>query len=325
MIFKTRLFKKLICGLLIIVAGCRSDKIPPDYDLDGVLLYNEIHSNSTQGYFPDLTAFNPNTGERFLLTREKLFNVQPSWVAGGDEIIFESKRVRDHGSPSHLYLLNTRTSRITPVHDGMDLNRITGSGLSNRSPAVNNQNNRVYYYRQECSCIASTGLDDNSVMELEIKIGTPLRIRWSNDYDYLLVHEMQGRGFNTRTKFEVYESDTYSSVLSSDSLGRSFLPGDIFNGKLLYAAHKTEVDSIISLYLLDLETGDIYEIANHDRGANQLRNFVNPIFKDEKSIYYLKEVTPNKYEIFEMDILSGEMSQVTFDNTVKGNLTIYRE
>lgn len=316
----------IILMILFLTIGCRPDKIPEDYDLEGVLLFEEIHSNLTQGWFPDLTAYNPATGERFLLTREKLFNVHPSWVRGGDQIIFESKRVRDHGSPSHIYVLNTRTSNISSLHPGMDLDRISGGHIQFMKPSVNNLNNKVYYYGYECGCIMSTGLNNGSMEELDILVDATSKIRWSNDYEYLMVHETVGRALSRQVRFSVYKSDTYEEIVSKDSLGWTYIPADMYNNKLLFVAMQRVPDALLSLRILNIETGEEKEIASYNRkDYNNLVSFRTPVFKDEQTIYYLRELSPNRHEVFKMDINTGLSEQITSDNTQKANLTIYRE
>lgn len=308
----------------LIAAGCRADTIPEGYDLDGVLLFEEILSNRTWGYFPDLVAFNPETHERFVLTRETLYNVNPSWVAGGDSIIFESKRVRDHGSPSHLYVLNTRNARITPLQAGMNLDRLSGGHIQYQRPAVNNETNRVYYYALDCKCVLSMSLYDKSVDTVGVNTKAASNIFWSNDYNYLVIQDRVGSGMHRHVVFTVYHADTYTPVLSMNTEGWTYDPSDLFNGNLLYIRLEAKPKSVEYLILFDILTGETKEIGTHDRNTTDLSNYMNPVFKDEHTIYYLKETSSNIFEIFEKDIHSGETRQITFDNRLKRNLTIYR-
>ena len=310
--------------LSILSFGCRPDTIPDDYDLHGVLLFEEILSNQTRGNFPDLVAFNPQTEERFVLTRETLYNVHPSWVAGGDSIIFESKREQDHGAPSHLYVLNTRNSRITPLQEGMNLDRMSGGHIQYRRPAVNNQTNSVYYYGLDCKCLLSIGIHDKSVDTVGVTAETASNIFWSNDSQYLVVQDRIGSGMRRHVVFTVYKFGNYTPELLMNKENWNFHPGDLYEGKLIYTTHKGEAGSIVYLKTHDMRTGEEKEIGSYDRSTTELRNFISPVFKDEHNIYYLKETSSNIYEIFEKHIESGQIRQITNDNKLKTSLTIYR-
>ena len=315
---------RFIVIIFLFSIGCSSDTIPDNYDLDGVLLFEEILSNRTWGNFPDLVAFNPRTEERFILTRETLYNVRPSWVAGGDSIIFESKRVQDHGAPSHLYVLNTRNSRITPLQEGMNLDRMSGGHIQYQRPAINNQTNRVYYYGLDCKCILSMSLHDKSVDTVRVNAEAASNIFWSNDYNYLVIQDRIGAGMRRHVVFTVYKFGNYSPELLMNKENWNFHPGDLYKGKLLYTTHKAEASSVVYLKVHDMHTGEKKKIGSYDRSTTELRNYISPVFKDEHSIYYLKETSSNIYEIFEKDIQSGETRQITYDNKLKSNLTIYR-
>lgn len=312
-----------------LINGCSADKLPRNLDTDGLLLYEKQGWFFVHGYFPDLWVLDPSNGRRYKITRGGPYNVHPSWVSGADRVIFESKRQRDHGGVSHLYVLNTRSGRYVPFHRGMDLNRVTGALKENTVPAVNNATGRVYYHSGSCRCIVSETLSGNDYQETPIQMDLrPTRMFWSDDYRHLVVQSyVRGqprRNQRYRPSFWeiiVYDAHTWEDTFVLARDGWNFHPGDLYNGNLIYRKREFKQGAKGEIYIHNIHNGE-KNLVFRDTADFMI---TESVFLNDTTLYVMGySNTQSKPDIYKFDIGTSTSTQLTNDGRSKSNLTIYR-
>lgn len=303
--------------LLPFLAGCLPDRIDADYDLEGVLLFEEHLGWFSHGYMPDAVAFNPETQERFVLTRETYENGRFQWLTRHRAILFESNRKRSSAGPYHLFVLNPANNRIESFHEGVDMNRMTGGFYNNQRPIVNNHKDEVYYYSRPSGNLMVESIVHGNRRKVDFEIGYLMAGRVSNDGKHLLLHDVLNfpRGPSRITILDT-ENHNVTFQRVEDSVG--FHIGDIYDDKFIFIERRNDLEKrYVILKHLSNNLSDTLITSN----ISDVTEVRRPVFGDETYFYYISR---ENTKVMKMDIETRETELIYESNSIIDNLDIYR-
>jgi hypothetical protein len=278
---------------------------------------SKVHS-FVHGYFPDLVALVPENGRQYKLTRRGPYNVHPSFVSGGRYVFFESIRQRDHGGISQIYVLDSRAARFRAFHKGMDLRRVHGYWDQHSIPAVNNAENRVYFYSYSCKCIVSEKITGGDRVETPIKFQYALfKMIWSDDYQYLLVQKSVlkkgGRPIDSYWQIHVYNANTWevANVLARD--GWDITIGDMYEGEIFHTIREVKAGATTEIVSYNTYTGKQKILMTTDE-LTELDGLKSPVFRDS-SIFFIGS-SGQKDDIYRFNLQNRELERLTNNNRI---------
>ena len=314
-------FKKAIALmiLLYLASGCGPDQIPDEYDLEGVLLFEENLSWFTNGYMPEAVALNPKTNDRFVLTRDGYGNRYFQWMTRQRTIIFQSNRKRSSAGPHHIFMLNPNNSRIDALHEGIDMNRLTGGFYSNRRPIVKNHSDEVYYQTRPSDRLMIESITDGKRREIDFEIGLIYDGRVSNDGKYLLLHDH----FNFPSgpsRIIILDTQDHNVVFERNEKDVGYHIGDIYNNRFIYSERRKDIGKrFVILKDLMENISDTLLVSDVSLGAEIWR----PVFGDETFIYFIDR-SGEKNRIMKFDLDTHEKSMVYETRSRIDNLDVFR-
>ena len=313
---KTAIYLMLLIPFL---TGCWPDRIDADYDLEGVLLFEENLGWFTHGYMPEAVAFNPKTQERFVLTRETYGNGRYQWLTRHRAILFESNRKRSSAGPYHLFVLNPANGRIDPFHEGVDMNRMTGGFYNNQKPIVNNHKDEVYYFSRPTNNLMVESIVYGNRREVDFKTGNVVSGRVSNDGKYLLLHDILNfpRG---PSRITVLDTNNHNIIFQRVEDNVGFHIGDIFDGNFIFTERRNDLEKrYVILKNLSNNNSDTLMVSD----ISDVAEIRRPVFGDETYFYYIDRSGENE-KIMKMEIDTKETLLIYESRSIINNLDVFR-
>lgn len=329
--------------LSITSLSCQQPPKPdiPD-NLTGMLLYIEDLDGKDGNYswdFGDLTAYDPESNRKYILTSNSYFDACPSYSSRLNKVAFRSERYKESAvigilGKANIYVLDLNTKQVNMLTDkkfkakykeifkeDQDFRIIPGRSFGETivfSSYVHLSDHSIFSYNLESDSLSIVIRDifyasvfmyvpEEDILICE-KYENPKNYPMKDYYVSIFSHDVK--------------TGRQDSIIIADSSINKIL--DYRNGILLYEETKNGGHALC-LYNVK-EKRHIYK-----ENWDEIRKTpeANPVFgKTTDEVYFINETTAGeddyKRDIYRMNLKTEEIKQITTDGHIKNDLTYCR-
>jgi len=314
------------------VSCIRTVSLPPDFTVRGMLLY--IEDIDGKGglfdyYFGDVVALNPETGEKYIITKDRFYDEDPSAPDDGRRVIFQSCRFNgfDLSADRNLFIINFSDGKEIWFDRDFDkrFSVIELSG-SDEYPVWSHDGEKVAFRTYDSTWrdkILIYSFKDDTLVCIKEGIFKLDKIAWSDDDKYIAyMRNLLEDLYSAQECIDILDTESKEVICSIIDSSSNLVLGDFRKGKVLYIKIR-RVGKDRSYYLLE------YNIdTREDRLLFEFREtgISSVVYgRRRETVYYIRDVMDesNHYincDIYSLNLDTGEIERITSDGHEKMDL-----
>ena len=324
--------------VIVVFTNCSSQTHIPD-KISGMLLYIEDlngDGGSMDGDFSDIVAFDIDKKQRYILTNDSYYDDFPTYSKSSNRIYFESKRenyipVLGMSSKSGIYYLDLTKKTIKSFSKeekdnlGKNISRIELS-----DPSISFTGNKLLFLADTVNDSINHQLlmydyPSKKYQLLNDTLFRSYKFIWDESETQIAFQGQDEEMMSITNHISILDIKTKDVKNIIHIQGMKNNLGDFKYGKLLYISETADNNDESNIYILNTKVDEKKEIGSvQEMGFEEIKA---PVFKDEYTIFFIgcKDVGKDDFyeDIYEMNLTTKEITQITFTNNEKKRLKYY--